>query len=43
MRVWISGAKTYVDPVLPGDLMIGSVIGEVIFSKASKLKKGDIV
>lgn len=23
MRVWISGAKTYVDPVLPGDVMTG--------------------
>lgn len=36
MRVWISGAKTYVDPVLPGDVMTGSVIGEVVYSKSKK-------
>lgn len=27
MRIWISGLKTYTDPVFPGDCMKGSAIG----------------
>jgi len=42
MRIWISGAKSYIDPVKPGDLMKGSGVGEVIFSKGN-LKVGDVV
>jgi NADPH-dependent curcumin reductase CurA len=27
MRVWISGAKSYTDPVKPGDIMKGMGVG----------------
>lgn len=43
MRVWISGVKTYVDPVMPGDVMKCAGVAEVIFSKDPKLKAGDKV
>ncbi|EAR88163.1 zinc-binding dehydrogenase family oxidoreductase (macronuclear) [Tetrahymena thermophila SB210] len=43
MRVWISGAKTYMDPVNPGDVMPASCIGEVVFSRSPDLNKGDLV
>jgi NADPH-dependent curcumin reductase CurA len=43
MRVWISGAKTYMKPVKPGDLMVGAGVGEVIYSKDPKFKIGDKV
>lgn len=42
-RVWISGVKTYMDPVKPGDLMKGAGVGEVIYSKDPKFKIGDKV
>jgi NADPH-dependent curcumin reductase CurA len=42
-RVWISGVKTYIDPVKPGDLMKGMGVAEVIFSKDPKFKIGDKV
>jgi NADPH-dependent curcumin reductase CurA len=42
-RVWISGVKTYVDPVRPGDLMKGAGVGEVIYSNDQKFKIGDKV
>jgi NADPH-dependent curcumin reductase len=42
MRVWISGVKTYMDPVRPGDLMVGAGVGEVIYSNDPKFKIGDI-
>ena len=42
-RVWISGVKTYIDPVLPGDLMKGAGVGEVIYSNDPKFKSGDKV
>lgn len=42
-RVWISGVKTYIDPVKPGDLMKGMGVAEVIFSKDPKFKIGDRV
>jgi len=43
MRIWISGVKTYMDPVKPGDLMKGMGVGEVIFTKDPKFKIGDKV
>jgi len=43
MRVWISGAKTYMDPVNPGDVMPASCIAEVIFSRSPSLNAGDLV
>ena len=33
-RVWISGKKTYMDPILPGQVMKGFAIGEVVFSRS---------
>jgi len=42
-RVWISGLKTYIDPIKPGDIMKGQGVSEVIFSKNNKYKVGDIV
>lgn len=42
-RVWISGKKTYMDPILPGQVMKGFAIGEVVFSKSQKYKVGDLV
>ena len=43
MRVWISGAKTYMDPVNPGDVMPAQCIAEVIFSRSPSLDAGDLV
>lgn len=43
MRTWINGKKTYVDPVLPGDVMAARTVAEVIFSKSNKFQVGDIV
>eukprot|EP00919_Chromeraceae_sp_WS-2016_P017238 GHVR01041165.1.p2 GENE.GHVR01041165.1~~GHVR01041165.1.p2 ORF type:complete len:105 (+),score=10.42 GHVR01041165.1:1346-1660(+) len=43
MRIWISGFKSYIDPVLPGDLMKAMCVGEVIYSKGRKCKVGDKV
>lgn len=43
MRVWISGQKTYFQPVNPGDLMPGLALGEVIQSSSSKFQPGDLV
>lgn len=42
-RVWITGVKTYIDPVKPGDLMKGAGVGEVIYSRDDKFKIGDKV
>jgi NADPH-dependent curcumin reductase CurA len=42
MRVWISGKKTYMDPVVPGDVMRAMGVGVIIFSNGN-LKAGDIV
>lgn len=33
MRTWITGMKTYRDPILPGMVMYANTIGEVVFSK----------
>jgi NADPH-dependent curcumin reductase CurA len=43
MRVWISGVKTYVDPVMPGDVMKCRGVAEVIYSNDSRFKVGDKV
>lgn len=43
MRVWISGAKTYMDPVNIGDVMNGFSVGVVLVSKSPKFSVGDIV
>lgn len=42
-RTWITGKKTYVDPVLPGQVMKGFALGEVVFSKSQVHKTGDLV
>jgi hypothetical protein len=42
-RVWISGLKTYIDPIKPGDIMKGMGVSEVIFSKNKNFKIGDTV
>lgn len=42
-RVWISGKKSYIDPILPGQVMKGYAIGEVVFSRSSKHKEGSLV
>ena len=41
MRVWISGVKSYMEPIQPGDIMRGMGVGEVIYSRNSKFKMGD--
>lgn len=43
MRVWISGVKTYMDPVLPGDVMVAACVARVIFSRSAKFNEGDYV
>jgi NADPH-dependent curcumin reductase CurA len=43
MRGRITGVKTYADPVLPGDVMVGGVTGEVIKSNFAGLQTGDAV
>jgi len=41
MRVWISGVKSYMEPILPGDIMRGMGVSEVIYSRNGKFKVGD--
>jgi leukotriene B4 12-hydroxydehydrogenase/15-oxo-prostaglandin 13-reductase len=43
MRGRITGVKSYADPVLVGDLMVGAAAGEVIESKSNALRPGDFV
>lgn len=44
MRVWISGLKSYREPILPGDAMEGASVGEVIATgKNCNLKVGQLV
>ena len=43
MRVWISGVKTYFNPVNPCDLMPSLGLGEVLQSASDKLQPGDLV
>lgn len=43
MRVWISGAKSYMEPIRPGDIMKGQGVAIVIYSNSKKFQKGDHV
>ena len=43
MRGRITGVKSYADPVLPGDVMVGGATGEVVASKFPGLAVGDAV
>ena len=43
MRVWMTGVKTYVDPVNINDTMLAYCVGEVAFSKSKTFAKGDLV
>lgn len=42
-RIWISGVKTYMPPINPGDVMKGMGVASVIYSKNSKFNVGDVV
>ena len=41
MRSRIAGVKTYADPVLPGDLMVGACVGRVVRSSNPGFREGD--
>ena len=41
MRGRISGVKTYADPVLVGELMVGSAVGRVVRSRNPQFAEGD--
>ena len=41
MRGRIAGVKTYADPVLPGDLMVGACVGRVVRSNNPGFQEGD--
>ncbi len=43
MRGRITGVRSYADPVLPGDLMVGGTVGEVVESRSPGLRAGDPV
>jgi len=43
MRGRITGVKTYADPVLVGDLMVGGAVGQVVESKSADYSPGDFV
>jgi NADPH-dependent curcumin reductase CurA len=42
-RAWMSPAPTYKAPVMPGDVMHGFALGEVVQSNAADLAPGDLV
>lgn len=42
-RVWISGAKSYIDPINPSDAIPSFGIGQVLYSKHPNYKPNDIV
>ena len=42
-KVWISGIKSYMEPIKIGEVMKGLAVGEVVFSKSQSLKVGDLV
>ncbi|HJQ55382.1 MAG TPA: NADP-dependent oxidoreductase [Vineibacter sp.] len=42
-RAWLSPVPTYKAPVLPGDVMHGFALGEVVESNVADLKVGDLV
>src|SRR5215467_13070263 len=41
MRGRITGVRTYADPVLPGQLMVGGTVGQVVESKSPDFRPGD--
>src|SRR5581483_3501637 len=43
MRGRISGVRTYADPVLVGDPMVGGTVGQVVQSNDPALRPGDFV
>lgn len=43
MRGRITGVRTYADPVLVGDLMVGATVGQVVQSNDEALRPGDFV
>ena len=43
MRGRITGVKSYADPVLVGELMVGGAVGEVVESKHPAYQSGDFV
>jgi NADPH:quinone reductase len=43
MRGRITGVRTYADPVLVGDVMVGGTVGQVIESSDPSLQPGDFV
>ena len=43
MRGRISGVRSYAQPVVPGQVIVGATVGEVIESKYAGLARGDIV
>lgn len=43
MRAWVSGAQTYRDPVVPGDIMPASAAGRVVESRDKRYGVGDLV
>jgi leukotriene B4 12-hydroxydehydrogenase/15-oxo-prostaglandin 13-reductase len=43
MRGRITGVRTYADPVLVGDVMVGATVGQVIESRDPSLQPGDTV
>jgi hypothetical protein len=43
MRGRITGVRSYADPVLPGDVMVGGAVGQVVESHHSGFAAGDFV
>lgn len=43
MRGRITGVRSYADPVLPGDVMVGGAVGQVVESHQSGFAAGDFV
>lgn len=43
MRIWITGQKSYIEPVLPGQTMRSAGVGTVIESASQKFVPGDLV
>ncbi len=43
MRGLLTGGRSYMKPVRPGDLMIGGTVGTVVASKHRRFKEGDVV
>ena len=43
MRGRISGVRSYAQPVVPGQVIVGATVGEVIESRHAGLARGDVV